>query len=160
LIPLPIAQGVANCATVVYYLILWEIKLSISLFYLRFGMLSSFIPCILPLTDLHLLGVERWFRLSCWFLIGLISVFTGISIIVVLAQCIPLEKLWDFTGTVKGQCVDTTIFFYCKRPHSSSPRGPRVVICRSSSLTGHPHTHRYRLDLAPHQNASPNTTPP
>jgi hypothetical protein len=36
--------------------------------------------------------------------------------IVVPAQCTPLNKLWDFTNSVEGSCIDTNAFYH-GQPH-------------------------------------------
>lgn len=35
-----------------------------------------------------------------------------IVIIIVPLECIPLRKMWDFSGTVPGHCIDTATFYY------------------------------------------------
>lgn len=29
-----------------------------------------------------------------------------------VTQCMPLSKMWDFTGTVSGTCINSTAMFY------------------------------------------------
>ena len=41
-----------------------------------------------------------------------LSVFCIVCVVVCLAQCTPLHKMWDFTGTVAGTCINTTALFY------------------------------------------------
>ncbi|CAI6337296.1 unnamed protein product [Periconia digitata] len=78
---------------VIYYLSVFLIKLSICFCYLRIAAVKSF---------------ERMTKYTIYF----VSVFCGICIICTLAQCVPLHKLWDFTGTVQGTCINTTALFY------------------------------------------------
>lgn len=53
---------------------------------------------------------ERMTKATMYFL----SAFVVICIIVCVAQCRPLHKMWDFTGLVEGKCINTTAFFYSK----------------------------------------------
>ncbi|KAF2033593.1 hypothetical protein EK21DRAFT_58065 [Setomelanomma holmii] len=78
---------------IIYYLCVNAIKISILFFYLR-------------------LAVERTFGKICKGTIYFLATFCTICIIVVLAQCMPLHKLWDFTGLVQGHCINSTAFFY------------------------------------------------
>jgi len=78
----------------IYYVSVACIKISILLFYIR------------------LAGVDKRFRQLCWATIILLATFLGVCLIVTLAQCVPMKKIWDITGTVHGTCIDTTIFFY------------------------------------------------
>jgi len=49
------------------------------------------------------------------------SAFFVTCLIVTLAQCRPLEKMWDLAGTVEGTCINTTAFFYCEwLPHKKT----------------------------------------
>ncbi|KAK3942531.1 hypothetical protein QBC46DRAFT_362537 [Diplogelasinospora grovesii] len=57
-------------------------------------------------------AVTRTFRWLCIGTIILHSVFFFICFVVTLAQCRPLSKMWDMTGTVQGSCINTTAFFY------------------------------------------------
>jgi len=57
-------------------------------------------------------AVSSTFRILCWATIALHTVFFLICLIVTLAQCRPLEKMWDLTGVVDGSCINTTAFFY------------------------------------------------
>jgi hypothetical protein len=45
-----------------------------------------------------------------------LATFCFICIIVCLTQCVPLHKMWDFTGLVEGKCINTTALFYCQPP--------------------------------------------
>ncbi|KAK0652601.1 hypothetical protein B0T16DRAFT_321975 [Cercophora newfieldiana] len=78
---------------VMYYANIFCIKTSICLTYLRFA-------------------VSKTFRVLCYGTIVVHSVFFVICIIVTLAQCRPLEKMWDLTNTVDGTCINTTAYFY------------------------------------------------
>jgi hypothetical protein len=49
--------------------------------------------------------------------IGFLATFCLTCIICVLAQCIPLHKLWDFTGAIPGTCINTTALFYGTSHH-------------------------------------------
>ncbi|KAK0671586.1 hypothetical protein QBC41DRAFT_55166 [Cercophora samala] len=76
-----------------YYACVNCIKFSILSMYLRFA-------------------VTETLRYACYGLIGFHVVFFIISISTTLAQCQPLEKMWDLTGVAPGKCINTTAFFY------------------------------------------------
>ncbi|KAF2634626.1 hypothetical protein P280DRAFT_474506 [Massarina eburnea CBS 473.64] len=78
---------------VIYYVCIISIKLSILFCYLRIAAVKSF---------------EQLTRYTIWFL----SIFCLACNIVTLTQCKPLKSMWDFTGTVKGTCINTTALFY------------------------------------------------
>ncbi|KAF2270070.1 hypothetical protein CC78DRAFT_557482 [Lojkania enalia] len=78
---------------IIYYASIYCIKVSIFMFYLRIAASQR---------------LERLSKLTIWFL----SVFVVICMIVCVTQCIPLHKMWDFTGLVEGRCINTTAFFY------------------------------------------------
>ncbi|KAF2727116.1 hypothetical protein EJ04DRAFT_400147, partial [Polyplosphaeria fusca] len=80
--------------TIVYYSVLTLIKISILMFYLRIG------------------SIHTWFRISSKVIIGLIVMNHLVTVVVTLAQCVPLNKAWDFLGQIKhGHCIDINIFF-------------------------------------------------
>ncbi|PSN73842.1 hypothetical protein BS50DRAFT_1473 [Corynespora cassiicola Philippines] len=78
---------------IIYYLVVFSIKLSILFFYLR-------------------LAADKKLKYLTLGTIAVLCTFVVICVIVCLAQCIPLHKFWDFTGTVAGNCINTTAFFY------------------------------------------------
>ncbi|KAK0636423.1 integral membrane protein [Bombardia bombarda] len=78
---------------VMYYANIFCIKTSILFTYLRFA-------------------VTPTFRVLCYSTIALHAVFFFICFVVTLAQCKPLNKMWDLAGTVDGTCINTTAFFY------------------------------------------------
>ncbi|KAL1796564.1 hypothetical protein ACET3X_005104 [Alternaria dauci] len=78
---------------IVYYLIINAIKISILFFYLR-------------------IAVEKRFEYLCKVTIYFLVAFGVICVIVCLAQCVPLHKMWDLAGQVPGQCINATAFFY------------------------------------------------
>jgi len=59
-------------------------------------------------------AVTTTLRRACFGMISFHALFLIVSISVTLAQCQPLHKMWDLTGTVDGKCINTTAFFYCK----------------------------------------------
>ncbi|RDL42410.1 uncharacterized protein BP5553_02389 [Venustampulla echinocandica] len=77
-----------------YYFAVAFIKISIVLFYLR------------------LVEAQTVVRRLCHGTIALLAVFLGICLTGTLAQCVPMEKQWDFIGAVPGKCINTTAFFY------------------------------------------------
>ncbi|KAF2703240.1 hypothetical protein K504DRAFT_520362 [Pleomassaria siparia CBS 279.74] len=76
----------------VYKGVMTLIKISILLIYLRFA-------------------VSKTFGQLCKGTIYLLAVYQIIVIIVVPSQCRPLHKLWDFIGTVQGQCISANDFY-------------------------------------------------
>ncbi|KAF2845522.1 hypothetical protein T440DRAFT_407807 [Plenodomus tracheiphilus IPT5] len=78
---------------IIYYLAINAIKVSILLFYLRIA------------------AVKRFDHL-CKATICFLAVFCTVCIVCCLVQCVPLHKLWDFTGMVQGHCINTTALFY------------------------------------------------
>ncbi|KAK4455337.1 hypothetical protein QBC34DRAFT_67050 [Podospora aff. communis PSN243] len=76
-----------------YYGAVNFIKFSILCMYLRFAVTATL-------------------RRACYGMIAFHALFGIVSIIVTLAQCTPLHKMWDLTGTVAGTCINTTAFFY------------------------------------------------
>ncbi|KAF2488845.1 hypothetical protein BU16DRAFT_519776 [Lophium mytilinum] len=78
---------------ITYYCLVYCIKMSILLFYLR-------------------IAAERIFQILCKATMALLSMFVTVCIVVCLVQCLPLHKMWDLTGLVHGRCLNTTAFFY------------------------------------------------
>ncbi|KAM7204710.1 hypothetical protein V8F20_003494 [Naviculisporaceae sp. PSN 640] len=78
---------------VMYYVNISCIKISILFTYLRFAVTDTF-------------------RILCMGTIIIHAVFFLVCFIVTLAQCQPLNKMWDIMGTVDGKCINTTAFFY------------------------------------------------
>ncbi|KAF2732097.1 hypothetical protein EJ04DRAFT_408856, partial [Polyplosphaeria fusca] len=78
---------------IIYYILVFAIKVSILFVYLRLAVNRT---------------LERCTRVTIWIL----TVFVVICVIVCLVQCTPLHKMWDFVGLVPGHCINTTAFFY------------------------------------------------
>ncbi|KAF2028186.1 hypothetical protein EK21DRAFT_114102 [Setomelanomma holmii] len=78
---------------IVYYFLINAIKISILFFYLRIAAAKR---------------LEILSKGTIYFL----ATFCGICVICCLTQCIPLHKMWDFTGLVAGKCINTTVLFY------------------------------------------------
>ncbi|KAF2111991.1 hypothetical protein BDV96DRAFT_498286 [Lophiotrema nucula] len=78
---------------VVYKMCVTLIKISILFIYLR-------------------IAVTKRFERLCKGTILLLMVWQMIVTIIVPAQCIPLRKVWDFTGEVKGKCINVNAFYY------------------------------------------------
>ncbi|KAF2001516.1 integral membrane protein [Amniculicola lignicola CBS 123094] len=78
---------------ITYYIIVYAIKVSILMFYLR-------------------IAVNKRFQLACNLTIYFLTVFMVVCVVVCIVQCIPLHKMWDLTGLVQGHCINTTAFFY------------------------------------------------
>ncbi|KAH7355513.1 hypothetical protein BKA66DRAFT_430231 [Pyrenochaeta sp. MPI-SDFR-AT-0127] len=76
-----------------YYFLVNSIKISILLFYLR-------------------VAAAKKFEHLCKGTIYFLATFCVVCVVVCLTQCIPLHKMWDFTGMVQGKCINTTAFFY------------------------------------------------
>ncbi|KAF1980343.1 hypothetical protein BU23DRAFT_522391 [Bimuria novae-zelandiae CBS 107.79] len=77
----------------VYKTIVTLIKASILMIYLR-------------------LSVTKAFAWLCKGSIYLLFTYQAIVLIIIPLECIPLRKMWDFTGTVPGHCIDTATFYY------------------------------------------------
>ncbi|KAL1598758.1 hypothetical protein SLS60_007900 [Paraconiothyrium brasiliense] len=77
----------------VYKTIVTLIKASILMIYLR-------------------LSVTKTFEWLCKGSIYLLFTYQAIVILIIPLECIPLRKMWDFTGTVPGRCIDTATFYY------------------------------------------------
>ncbi|ORY05182.1 hypothetical protein BCR34DRAFT_491046 [Clohesyomyces aquaticus] len=78
---------------IIYYITVFSIKVSILFFYLR-------------------IAVDKSFEKSCKMTVWLLSLFCTICVICCVTQCVPLHKMWDLTGLVKGHCINSTAFFY------------------------------------------------
>ncbi|ORY18981.1 hypothetical protein BCR34DRAFT_582546 [Clohesyomyces aquaticus] len=78
---------------VTYKALLTSIRTSILFFYLR-------------------LAVERTFEKMCKWTFGFVILFFVVFASVTIGQCVPLHKLWDFTGAVQGKCIDTNAFYH------------------------------------------------
>ncbi|KAK0620834.1 integral membrane protein [Immersiella caudata] len=76
-----------------YYGAVNFIKFSILCMYLRFAVTTTL-------------------RKACYGMIGFHVLFLIVCLAVTLAQCQPLHRMWDLTGTVAGSCINTTAFFY------------------------------------------------
>ncbi|KAF2475902.1 uncharacterized protein BDR25DRAFT_278650 [Lindgomyces ingoldianus] len=89
-------QGILKITTaivVTYKMTLTMIKVSILCFYLR-------------------LAVRRTFEQLCQYTLVLVVVFQVVVTAVTIGQCVPMNKLWDFTGAVNGKCINTNIFYH------------------------------------------------
>jgi hypothetical protein len=96
---------------VIYYFLINTIKISILFFYLRIGeSASNFIWTSLTRS----IAARKRLEVLSEATIGFLVIFCLTCIVCVLAQCTPLHKLWDFTGTVPGTCINTTALFYGK----------------------------------------------
>jgi hypothetical protein len=107
---------------IMYYVLIFSIKISILFFYLRIG--KSLPHLIHDHANRVFSAVDKNFERACWYTIHLLSVFCVICVICCLTQCIPLHKMWDLTGLVQGHCINTTALFYCTlpgNPFSSCP---------------------------------------
>lgn len=78
---------------ITYLIALGAIKISFCLFYLKIFPGKKFIVC-------------------CWCLMGLLTAETIEEIFVVIFQCWPVNKAWDATNTVKGNCLNLLSFYY------------------------------------------------
>ena len=97
-----------------YYLCVNAVKVSIVFFYLRIGKTTTPLHRYLISAHTYITAAEKTFERLCKFTIYFLSTFCLVCIIVCLTQCIPLHKMWDFTGLVQGTCINGTAFFYSK----------------------------------------------
>ncbi|KAH9866501.1 hypothetical protein J1614_008191 [Plenodomus biglobosus] len=97
---------------IIYYFAINAIKVSILLFYLRIGKVkrSNLVGRSLKLNIT--IAVARRFELSCKATMYFLAVFCVVCVTCCMLQCIPLHKMWDFTGMVQGHCINTTALFY------------------------------------------------
>lgn len=83
---------------VIYYIIIYLIKISILLFYLRLVAGRT---------------AKDTFRLLTACTVGFLTAFLFASLVTVFTQCSPLEKAWKPIEYLnKGSCINTTAFFY------------------------------------------------
>ncbi|KAF1961961.1 hypothetical protein CC80DRAFT_531720 [Byssothecium circinans] len=94
----------------IYYPCVFFIKLSILFCYLRIGRFPTLSTRRKALTEASaaVKSFERITKYTIYFL----AIFCLVCLITTLTQCIPIHKMWDFTGMVKGSCINTTAFFY------------------------------------------------
>jgi hypothetical protein len=81
--------------------------------------------------------VEKTFERLCKGTIYLLVTFCLVCIIVILAQCRPLYKMWDLTGMVQGSCINTTIFIYSmssRNLHASSSLTNSTVATSATNI--------------------------
>ncbi|CEJ61418.1 hypothetical protein PMG11_09953 [Penicillium brasilianum] len=69
------------------------IKISFCLFYLK----------IFP---------GKWFRITCWSVLAILTGETMADFFVVIFQCSPVYKAWDAAGVVEGKCLQLLSFYY------------------------------------------------
>jgi hypothetical protein len=86
-----------------------------------------------------------------------LATFCFICIIVCLTQCVPLHKMWDFTGLVEGKCINTTALFYCQPP--IFPLSSHSSYSPSTSHVLRQHPDRHLDPRPPHNNASQDPAP-
>lgn len=117
---------------IIYYFVINAIKISILLFYLRIGK----IPTASCETEVNKFpaAVKR-FEILIKSTIYFLSIFCIICVICCLAQCVPLHKMWDFTGAVEGTCINTTALFYCKLSGSIQYHRPDVTQLQAQSIS-------------------------
>lgn len=96
---------------IIYYILVYSIKISILFFYLRIG--KSILRQGHDRANIPRSAVDKNFERACWATIGVLSVFCVVCVICCVTQCIPLHKMWDLTGLVQGHCINTTALFYC-----------------------------------------------
>ena len=59
---------------------------------------------------LRVFGVTRWFRISCFVVMGVVVAFTISSVLTSILQCSPVKYAYDKSGT--GTCIDLGKFWY------------------------------------------------
>lgn len=60
------------------------------------------------ITLLHL-AIERWHNILLWGIIASVNLIMGSCAIMLVAQCRPMEKMWDFA--VEGFCLPVHVYF-------------------------------------------------
>lgn len=76
-----------------YYTIVFCVKSSIVFMYQRFAIWATF-------------------KRLCFGTNVFLATFYVVCIATTLGQCTPLEKAWDVTRMLPGNCINTTVFFY------------------------------------------------
>ena len=71
--------------------------------------LACFFPRVVILVMYLQIFVSAKSRYACWTLMTILTCYTLASIIVNLAQCIPLRSLWD--PSRKGDCIDEVLIY-------------------------------------------------
>src|ERR1051326_5944251 len=95
-----------------YFCVVFPVKVSIVLQYLRFS--KSKRPCnekLLPLTDRNA-ATTRTTRFLCKATLVFIGVHWIVCIIVTFLQCHPINKMWTLEAWSQGLCINTTAFWY------------------------------------------------
>ncbi|ODA83902.1 hypothetical protein RJ55_02419 [Drechmeria coniospora] len=70
----------------------------------------NFTKCCILLLYLRLFRIVRWFKWSCWALLGCIGIYCAASVLVTIFQCRPLARAFD--KTVAGTCIDMSKFWF------------------------------------------------
>lgn len=96
---------------ITYFLLINSIKISILFFYLRIGKFPTFFA-VGPQTKPYITATRKRFEILVKGTIYFLLTFGILCVILCLLQCIPLHKMWDFTGNAPGKCVNTTALFY------------------------------------------------
>ncbi|KAF2746129.1 hypothetical protein M011DRAFT_426069 [Sporormia fimetaria CBS 119925] len=84
---------ITAAVVVTYKLVLTLTKVSILCFYLRIAVRPTFE------------------KLSRWTLV-LVILFQIVLTFGTIGQCVPIEKMWDLSGTAKGQCINVSVFYH------------------------------------------------
>ena len=66
--------------------------------------------CCILLLYLRIFNKIRWFRYTCWFLLGCVASYMVASVFATIFQCSPIEKVFD--KKIEGHCVDNSQFWY------------------------------------------------
>lgn len=65
-------------------------------------------------------AINETFEILCKGTTCLLTLYQCVVFIVVPAQCMPLYKLWDFTGQVPGRCINANAFYHGEYTHTAS----------------------------------------
>jgi hypothetical protein len=57
-------------------------------------------------------AVQKNFETMCHYTIAFVVIFFLVFGSATVGQCVPLYKLWDFTGMVEGKCINTNVFYH------------------------------------------------
>jgi hypothetical protein len=95
---------------VTYKMIVTLIKISILMLYIRLG--KHLLWPYRIVADISGLAFSRGFEILCKATIAVLVAYQVAVVIIVPAQCTPLEKLWDFSGQVQGHCINANVFYH------------------------------------------------
>jgi hypothetical protein len=94
--------------------------------------------------------VQGWPRYCLWFIAASMNLITLVTIILLFAQCTPVEKNWDHS--VPGSCWDLSYtlkfgFFAAGKSTAQGLSWPKLTLCRITKYIRRPWISLYPLSL-------------